>query len=251
MNNLNNHIVLVTGAGSGIGSAIAKRLARDGARIFLNDIDSEKLNKINTEILNLGCVEDKVGSMVGDVSSPTDMKLIFQACLKKFDDLSMLVNNAGILQQKLFTDISVDDWDRMINVHLKGCFLGCHFAVPLFKKRGGGIIVNVASQLGQIGASELTHYASAKAGIIGLTKSLAREVSKHKIKVNAVAPGPINTELVLGLSEDWRNAKAQQLPLGHFGEPDDVAATVAFLASDDARIYVGQTLGPNSGDVML
>ena len=163
----------------------------------------------------------------------------------------MLVNNAGILQQKLFTDISVDDWDRMINVHLKGCFLGCHFAVPLFKKRGGGIIVNVASQLGQIGASELTHYASAKAGIIGLTKSLAREVSKHKIKVNAVAPGPINTELVLGLSEDWRNAKAQQLPLGHFGEPDDVAATVAFLASDDARIYVGQTLGPNSGDVML
>lgn len=251
MNNLNNHIVLVTGAGSGIGSAIAKRLAKDGARVFLNDIDSEKLNTINAEILNSGCADNQVGSMVGDVSSPTDMKAIFQACLKKFDDLSMLVNNAGILQQKSFADISVDDWDRMINVHLKGCFLGCKFAVPLFKKRGEGIIVNIASQLGQIGAAELTHYASAKAGIIGFTKSLAREVSKHKIKVNAVAPGPINTELVLGLSEDWRNEKAQQLPLGHFGEPDDVAATVAFLASDDAKIYVGQTLGPNSGDVML
>ncbi len=145
MNNLDNHIVLVTGAGSGIGSAIAKRLARDGARIFLNDIDPEKLNKINTEILNLGCAENKVGSMVGDVSSPTDMKLIFQACLKKFDDLSMLVNNAGILQQTLFTDISVDDWDRMVNVHLKGCFLGCHFAVPLFKKRGGGINTKLRS----------------------------------------------------------------------------------------------------------
>ena len=187
--------------------------------------------------------------MVGDVSSPTDMKAIFQACLKKFDDLSMLVNNAGILQQKSFADISVDDWDRMINVHLKGCFLGCKFAVPLFKKRGEGIIVNIASQLGQIGAAELTHYASAKAGIIGFTKSLAREVSKHKIKVNAVAPGPINTELVLGLSEDW----ARRLSSFHWVILASLMmwTTVAFLASDDAKIYVGQTLGPNSGDVML
>ena len=251
MSLVDSHVAVVTGAGSGIGSAIARRLAKDGARIFLYDLDPEKLSKITADIISSGCSEKRIGSMVGDVSSSSNMKALFQACLSKFDDLSLLVNNAGILQQKLFQDISEDDWDRMIEVHLKGCFLGCHFAVPIFKKRGGGIIVNIASQLGQIGAAELTHYVSAKAGIIGLTKSLAREVSKDKIRVNAVAPGPINTELVLGLSETWRNSKAEQLPLGHFGEPDDVAATVAFLASDDAKIYVGQTLGPNSGDVML
>jgi len=251
MSLVDSHVAVVTGAGSGIGSAIARRLAKDGARIFLYDLDPEKLSKITADIISSGCSEKRIGSMVGDVSSSSNMKALFEACLTKFDDLSLLVNNAGILQQKLFQDISEDDWDRMIEVHLKGCFLGCHFAVPIFKKRGGGIIVNIASQLGQIGAAELTHYVSAKAGIIGLTKSLAREVSKDKIRVNAVAPGPINTELVLGLSEAWRNSKAEQLPLGHFGEPDDVAATVAFLASDDAKIYVGQTLGPNSGDVML
>ena len=251
MSLVDSHVAVVTGAGSGIGSAIARRLAKDGARIFLYDLDPEKLSKITADIISSGCSEKRIGSMVGDVSSSSNMKALFQACLTKFDDLSLLVNNAGILQQKLFQDISEDDWDRMIEVHLKGCFLGCHFAVPIFKRRGGGIIVNIASQLGQIGAAELTHYVSAKAGIIGLTKSLAREVSKDKIRVNAVAPGPINTELVLGLSEAWRNSKAEQLPLGHFGEPDDVAATVAFLASDDAKIYVGQTLGPNSGDVML
>lgn len=251
MSLVDSHVAVVTGAGSGIGSAIARRLAKDGARIFLYDLDPEKLSKITADIISSGCSEKHIGSMVGDVSSSSNMKALFQACLTKFDDLSLLVNNAGILQQKLFQDISEDDWDRMIEVHLKGCFLGCHFAVPILKKRGGGIIINIASQLGQIGASELAHYVSAKAGIIGLTKSLAREVSKDKIRVNAVAPGPINTELVLGLSEAWRNSKAEQLPLGHFGEPDDVASTVAFLASDDAKIYVGQTLGPNSGDVML
>jgi 3-oxoacyl-[acyl-carrier protein] reductase len=116
---------------------------------------------------------------------------------------------------------------------------------------GDGVIVNIASQLGQIGGIELTHYSAAKAGIIGLTKALAREVSARGVRVNAVAPGPINTPLVLGLSEAWRDAKRAQLPLGRFGEPEDIAETVAFLASPAARIYVGQTLGPNSGDVML
>jgi 3-oxoacyl-[acyl-carrier protein] reductase len=117
--------------------------------------------------------------------------------------------------------------------------------------RGSGIIVNVASQLGQIGGIELCHYSAAKAGIIGLTKSLAREVSNQGVRVNAVAPGPINTELVLGLSDEWRDAKSAELPLGRFGEPHEVAETVAFLVSDGAALYVGQTLGPNSGDVML
>ena len=117
--------------------------------------------------------------------------------------------------------------------------------------RGAGVIVNIASQLGQIGGIELTHYSAAKAAIVGLTKSLAREVSAHGVRVNAIAPGPINTPLVLGLSEDWRRVKAAELPLGRFGEPEEVAAAVAFLVSPQASLFVGQTLGPNSGDVML
>ena len=179
------------------------------------------------------------------------MKTLFDHTMDQFGDLSLVVNNAGILQQKAFVEIKCDDWDKMIAVHVRGCFLGCQFAIPIMLKRGGGVIINTASQLGQIGAADLVHYATAKAAIIGLTKSLAREFGQSGLRINAVAPGPINTDLVLGLSKDWRDAKAAQLPLGHFGEPSDVAATVAFLASEDARIYVGQTLGPNSGDVML
>jgi 3-oxoacyl-[acyl-carrier protein] reductase len=118
-------------------------------------------------------------------------------------------------------------------------------------RRGEGVIVNVASQLGQIGGIELVHYSGAKAAIIGMTKALAREVSSCGVRVNAVAPGPINTPLVLGLSEEWRERKKRELPLGRFGEPEEVAATVAFLASPAASLFVGQTLGPNSGDVML
>lgn len=245
------HIAIITGAGSGIGLAIASKLAMDGAKVFLNDIDLQSLERVKVELQRAGVPSEHISFMSGDVASSSDVKHLFDACLDTFGDLSLLVNNAGILQQKKFEQISVQDWDRMISVHLRGCFLGCHNAVPIFKNRGGGVIVNIASQLGQIGAADLVHYASAKAGIIGLTKSLARELSVHKIKVNAVAPGPINTELVLGLSEEWRAAKAEQLPIGYFGEPEDVAATVAFLASDASRTFVGQTLGPNSGDVML
>jgi 3-oxoacyl-[acyl-carrier protein] reductase len=124
-------------------------------------------------------------------------------------------------------------------------------ALPSMLAAGHGVIVNVASQLGQIGGIELVHYAGAKAAIIGMTKSLAREVSNRGVRVNAVAPGPINTPLVRELSQEWRVRKAAELPLGRFGEPEEVAATVSFLASPAASLFVGQTLGPNSGDVML
>jgi 3-oxoacyl-[acyl-carrier protein] reductase len=245
------HIAIVTGAGSGIGAAIAERLAQDGARVMMNDINARSLISVKDRLISLGIPEDHIAIQDGDVSDETDMKTLFDRTMNKFGDLSLVVNNAGILQQKVFVEINCDDWDKMIAVHVRGCFLGCHFAIPIMLKRGGGVIINTASQLGQIGAADLVHYATAKAAIIGLTKSLAREFGQSGLRINAVAPGPINTDLVLGLSKDWRDAKAAQLPLGHFGEPSDVAATVAFLASEDARIYIGQTLGPNSGDVML
>jgi 3-oxoacyl-[acyl-carrier protein] reductase len=187
----------------------------------------------------------------GDVSDAESVQRIVAATHEAYGSPEILVNNAGFLQQKRFVDLTVEDFDRMIAVHLRGTFLCTRAVLPEMLSRGSGIIVNVASQLGQIGGIELCHYSSAKAGIIGLTKSLAREVSAQGVRVNAVAPGPINTELVLGLSEEWRNAKAAELPLGRFGEPWEVAKTVAFLVSDGATLYVGQTLGPNSGDVML
>ncbi len=139
----------------------------------------------------------------------------------------------------------------MFRVHVRGTFLMTKAVLPDMLAAGKGVVVNVASQLGQIGGVELVHYSGAKAAIIGMTKALAREVSARGVRVNAVAPGPINTPLVMDLSEDWRAAKKAELPLGRFGEPAEVAATVAFLASDEASLFVGQTLGPNSGDVML
>jgi 3-oxoacyl-[acyl-carrier protein] reductase len=241
-------VTLVTGAGSGIGRAIAEKLAKDGERVVVNDLIGETAEEVVARI------KESRGEAVaapGDVSDPEAVQQIMAAAREAYGPPEILVNNAGFLQQKRFVDLTVEDFDRMIAVHLRGTFLCTHAVLPDMLSRGHGIIVNIASQLGQIGGVELCHYSAAKAGIIGLTKALAREVSAQGVRVNAVAPGPINTELVLNLSEEWRRAKAAELPLGRFGEPWEVAETVAFLASDGAALYVGQTLGPNSGDVML
>jgi NAD(P)-dependent dehydrogenase (short-subunit alcohol dehydrogenase family) len=243
-----SRVALVTGAGSGIGRAIAEKLAKSGERVVVNDLRGEAADEVVAGIKESG---GEASSAPGDVSDVEDVDRIVTAAREAYGSPEVLVNNAGFLQQKRFVDLTVEDFDRMIAVHLRGTFLCTRAVLPEMLSRGSGIIVNVASQLGQIGGVELCHYSSAKAGIIGLTKSLAREVSAQGVRVNAVAPGPINTELVLGLSEEWRNAKAAELPLGRFGEPWEVAETVAFLVSDGAALYVGQTLGPNSGDVML
>jgi 3-oxoacyl-[acyl-carrier protein] reductase len=243
-----SRVALVTGAGSGIGCAIAEKLGKEGERVVVNDLKGEAADEVVAGIKESG---GEASSAPGDVSDVEDVDRIVTAAREAYGSPEILVNNAGFLQQKRFIDLAVEDFDRMIAVHLRGTFLCTRAVLPEMLSRGSGIIVNVASQLGQIGGVELCHYSSAKAGIIGLTKSLAREVSAQGVRVNAVAPGPINTELVLGLSEEWRNAKAAELPLGRFGEPWEVAETVAFLVSDGAALYVGQTLGPNSGDVML
>lgn len=241
-------VALVTGAGSGIGRAIAEKLAGDGELVVVNDLRGEAADELVTRIEGSG---GRAAAAPGDVSDPESVRRIVEAAREAFGPPEILVNNAGFLQQKRFVDLGVEDFDRMIAVHLRGTFLCTRAVLPEMLSNGRGIIVNVASQLGQIGSVELSHYSAAKAGIIGLTKSLAREVSKEGVRVNAVAPGPINTELVLGLSEEWRRNKAAELPLGRFGEPWEVAKTVSFLVSDGAALYVGQTLGPNSGDVML
>lgn len=235
--------VIVTGAGSGIGQAIAENLAAAGYNVVVNDYNGDAARQVAQQIGGL--------AVQGDVSDEADVARMLDACIATYGAPTHLVNNAGHVHQARFTDLTPADFDRMIAVHLRGTFLCTHAVLPHMLARKSGCVVNMASQLGQIGGIELVHYSAAKAGIIGMTKALAREVSSQGVRINAVAPGPINTPLVRALSDDWRRAKAADLPLGHFGEPEDVAATVAFLCSDAARIYVGQTLSPNSGDVML
>ncbi|MFD1196274.1 SDR family NAD(P)-dependent oxidoreductase [Seohaeicola saemankumensis] len=235
--------VIVTGAGSGIGLAVATKLAGLGYNVVVNDFNESAAQEAAARIGGL--------AVQGDVSQEADVARMLEVCIAAFGAPTHLVNNAGHVHQSRFVDLDPAEFDRMIAVHLRGTFLCTRAVLPHMIARKSGCVVNMASQLGQIGGVELVHYSAAKAGIIGMTKALAREVSKQGVRVNAVAPGPINTPLVRALSQEWRAAKAAELPLGHFGEPEDVAETVAFLCSDAARIYVGQTLSPNSGDVML
>ena len=241
-------VAIVTGAGSGIGRAIAHRLAADGMAVMVADLSGERAQAVAEAIVAAG---HSAKAIAGDVSREEDVAAIVAGTRTAFGDCGVLVNNAGFVHQAKFIDLTPLDFDRMFAVHVRGTFLCTHTVLgPMLEKRRG-VIVNIASQLGQIGGVELVHYSAAKAAIMGMTKALAREVSAQGVRVNALAPGPINTPLVMALSEDWRLAKARELPLGRFGEPDEVAAAVSFLASSEAALFVGQTLGPNSGDVML
>jgi 3-oxoacyl-[acyl-carrier protein] reductase len=244
---LSQHNAIVTGGGSGIGRAIVQRLAQEGASVLAADLDGTRAEATAAALRTTGA---RVRAVAADVSDPDAVEAMFQAA-ETAGPVTLLVNVAGHVHQSPFEKLELADFDRMIAVHLRGTFLCCRRAVPGMLAHGFGVIVNTASQLGQIGGRDLAHYAAAKAGIIGMTKSMARELSTRGIRVNAVAPGPIDTDLVLNLSPDWRAAKLAELPLGRFGLPEEVADTVAFLASPAATLYVGQTLGPNSGDVML
>lgn len=241
-------LALVTGAGSGIGAAIAQRLARDGYRVAVNDLHLAAATATAAAITAAGGMAQGFAADVSDASAVDAM----MAAVQLWQGApSVLVNNAGFAHQAPFLEIPLATFDRMFAVHVRGSFLMSRACLPAMLDAGQGAIVNVASQLGQIGGAELVHYSAAKAALIGMTRALAREVSAQGVRVNAVAPGPINTPLVSGLSEDWKREKRAGLPLARFGEPDEVAGAVAFLLSADAALFVGQTLGPNSGDVML
>lgn len=240
--------VLITGAASGIGLAIAERFARDGERVVLVDLDEAKAEDAAASIRAAGGTAIAIRADISDEAAVAAAVGVAEAA---FGPVEVLVNNAGHVHQARFEELAVADFDRMFAVHVRGTFLMTKAVLPGMLERREGIVVNMASQLGQIGGVELVHYSAAKAAIIGMTKALAREVAARGVRVNAVAPGPINTPLVRALSEDWQATKRAGLPLGRFGEPEDVAGTVAFLASPEAAIYAGQTLGPNSGDVML
>ena len=231
---------LVTGAGSGIGAAIAERLAADGHMVAVNDLSLSSAQHTVDRIMSNG---GTARAYAADVSDEAAVTAMVAAIARDLGPVDILVNNAGFVHQARFTDITPDQFDRMFAVHVRGAYLCTRACLPAMLTQGSGHIVNIASQLGQIGGVELVHYAAAKA--------LAREVSGQGVRVNAVAPGPINTPLVEALSEDWKAAKRAELPLGRFGTPAEIGGVVAFLCSADAALFVGQTLGPNSGDVML
>ncbi|MBJ2139288.1 SDR family oxidoreductase [Delftia acidovorans] len=245
---LDGRRAVVTGAGSGIGEAIALAYAQAGAQLLLADIDAARADSVAQRCRALGAQAETV---IGDVGDESTAHRIVDRCVQAFSGIDILVNNAGMLTQSRCADMSTAMWDEMLRVDLRSVFLCARRAVPHMQAQRWGRIINIASQLGIKGGVELSHYAAAKAGVIGFTKSLALEVAPDNVLVNAIAPGPIATPLVDGISADWKRAKEASLPLGRFGRADEVAPTAVLLASDPGgNLYVGQTLGPNSGDVM-
>jgi 3-oxoacyl-[acyl-carrier protein] reductase len=249
MTKLEGRIAVVTGAASGIGKGIAIAFAREGADIVVADkVDESGAAEVIAGIRAHG--REPLFVHV-DVADETSVNRMAAMSLAHFGRVDILVNNAGIFTESLLEKMSVDDWDRVVDTNLRGTFLCTRALVNQMLERGDGRIINIASQLGQIGGGSVSHYAASKAGVIGLTKSLAREVSSRGVLVNAIAPGPINTPLLDSETEEWRSAKLAELPIGRFGTVDEVTPTAVLLASADGSYYVGQTLGPNGGDVML
>jgi NAD(P)-dependent dehydrogenase (short-subunit alcohol dehydrogenase family) len=249
LNRLKGRIALVTGAAAGIGKGIAIAFAREGANV----IAADKVDEVHAAGVLAGIREHGGEALFvqTDVSNENSVRSMADAALARFGRVDILVNNAGIFTESLIENMPVDDWDRVVNTNLRGTFLCTRVLLGQMLGRGDGRIINIASQLGQIGGKSVGHYAASKAGIIGLTKSLAREVSARGVLVNAIAPGPIETPMLDGETEEWRSAKLAELPIGRFGTVDEVAPTAVLLASADGSYYVGQTLGPNGGDVML
>ncbi len=241
---LHGRRALVTGGASGIGRAIAEAFLAEGARVVLLDRDETLAGQAAR---NVGAA----GFVAADVADEGQVRQAVTEAEQTMGDIDVLVNAAGILTQAPLVEMSLAQWQQTIDVDLTGVFLMCRHVVPGMVRRGAGRVINIASQLAIKGGESLTHYSAAKAGVIGLTKALALEVSRSGVLVNAIAPGPIETPLVEGISEDWKTAKRAELPLGRFGRPEEVAPTAVLLASSPGGdLYVGQTLGPNSGDVM-
>lgn len=240
--------VLITGASRGIGAETAHIFAKNGDRVFINYNRSENAARSFQSELS-ACGYDTV-LVKADVSSSKEVNKMFENICREYGGIDVLVNNAGISQIKLFTDITDDDWNTMISVNLSGVFYCCRAALPYMIKKQHGRIINISSMWGQVGGSCEVHYSAAKAGIIGLTKALAMEEGLSGITVNCIAPGVIATEMNSHLSEQDISALKDETPTGTIGTPSDVANAVFFLASESASFITGQTLGVNGGFVV-
>ena len=246
--NLTDKVAIVTGASRGIGEAIAKQLSSCGAKIILIARNSDQLVAVKETIISNGGIAE---SMAGDVSNLNSISEIVTNTIDKWGRIDILVNNAGIARDNIIMRMKEDDWDSVMNINLKGCFNGIKsVARPMIKNKAGRII-NITSVVGQIGNAGQSNYAASKAGIMGLTKSMAKELGSRNITVNAVAPGYITTDMTNELNDEVKEQLKSSIPLGRLGTPDDVANLVCFLASDEAGYITGQTFNVDGGMVMI
>ena len=246
--NLTDKVAIVTGASRGIGEAIAKQLSSCGAKIILIARNSDQLVTVKESIILNGGIAE---SMAGDVSNLNSISEIVTNTIDKWGRIDILVNNAGIARDNIIMRMKEDDWDSVMNINLKGCFNGIKsVARPMIKNKAGRII-NITSVIGQIGNAGQSNYAASKAGIIGLTKSMAKELGSRNITVNAVAPGYITTDMTNELNDEVKEQLKSSIPLGRLGTPNDVANLVCFLASDEAGYITGQTFNVDGGMVMI
>ena len=239
---------IITGAGRGIGHAIAVRLASEGARVACVSRTEANAKKTTDEINSLRA--DAAKAYAVDVADHAAVQKIGAQILQDFGKIDILINNAGMTRDALAMRMSLEDWDSVINTNLRGAFSFTQAILRAMIKQRSGRIINISSVSGIMGNAGQTNYAASKAGLIGFTKSLARELASRNITVNAIAPGFITTDMTAGLSDEVKKALHAKIPLGKTGTPEDIANAVAFLASADASYITGQTLCVDGGIVM-
>ena len=244
---LQNKVALVTGGAQGIGKTISEELVRNGAHVVLGDVNLEGAQATAEAINNSG---GSASAVKIDVSNPAEVKQVFDSIMKDKKPVDILINNAGITRDGLMIRMKELDWDSVLNINLKGTFLCSQQAAKQMMKQKSGAIVNIASIVGVMGNFGQANYSASKAGVIGLTKTLAREVASRGIRVNAVAPGFIDTEMTRVLDESVRQSLIEQIPLAKLGLPEDVARCVAFLVSDRSSYITGQVINVNGGMLM-
>lgn len=245
---LRDRVAVVTGSGRGIGEAVALALSKEGACVVVSDIDAGSAQKTSDQISSM---QGKSMAVRADVSSRSEVRDLFNKTIERFGRIDILVNNAGIFSRTPILEISEDQWDRVIDVNLKGTFLCCQEAVPVMLKQRYGRIVNMASLAGKRGGvTSGINYASSKGGVISLTRALAKQLAPHNILVNAIAAANIETEMLQAYEPEAREKQLREIPLGRYGRPEEVAKVVVFLVSDDAGYIVGETINVNGGVFM-